>query len=50
MLLESQGEISVVAESGNGLEVIKYFSEGNQADIVIADINMPEGNSPGRSQ
>ncbi|MDQ0637835.1 DNA-binding NarL/FixJ family response regulator [Pedobacter sp. W3I1] len=42
MLLESQGEISVVAEAGNGLEVITYFSEGNQADIVIADINMPE--------
>jgi DNA-binding NarL/FixJ family response regulator len=42
MLLESQGEITVVAEAGNGLEVIAYFSEGGQADIVIADINMPE--------
>ena len=42
MLLESQGEITVVAEANNGLEVLSYFSEGGHADIVIADINMPE--------
>jgi len=42
MLLESQGEIRVVAEANNGLEVLSYFSEGGHADIVIADINMPE--------
>jgi DNA-binding NarL/FixJ family response regulator len=42
MLLESQGEIRVVAEANNGLEVLNYFSEGGHADIVIADINMPE--------
>lgn len=44
MLLESQGEIRVVAEANNGLEVLSYFSEGGHADIVIADINMPEMN------
>ncbi len=42
MLLESQGEITVVAEATNGLEVIEYLSEGGSADIVITDINMPE--------
>jgi DNA-binding NarL/FixJ family response regulator len=42
MLLESQGEITVVAEANNGLEVLNYFAEGGHADIVIADINMPE--------
>ena len=42
MLLESQGEITVVAEANNGLEVLSYFAEGGHADIVIADINMPE--------
>jgi len=42
MLLESQGEITVVAEANNGLEVLNYFSEGGHANIVIADINMPE--------
>ncbi|CAH0311452.1 Transcriptional regulatory protein DegU [Pedobacter sp. Bi27] len=42
MLLESQGEVRVVAEANNGLEVLSYFAEGGHADIVIADINMPE--------
>jgi len=42
MLLESQEEITVVAEADNGNEVLKYFQDGGQADIVITDINMPE--------
>jgi DNA-binding NarL/FixJ family response regulator len=42
MLLESQGEITVVAEANNGIEVLKYFKDGGQADVVITDINMPE--------
>jgi len=42
MLLESQGEITVVAEADNGIEVLKYFQDGGQADVVITDINMPE--------
>ena len=42
MLLESQGEITVVAEADNGIEVLKYFKNGGQVDIVITDINMPE--------
>jgi len=42
MLLESQGEITVVAEANNGIEVLKYFKEGGEADVVLTDINMPE--------
>ena len=42
MLLESQGEITVVAEADNGIEVLRYFQDGGQADVVITDINMPE--------
>jgi len=42
MLLESQGEITVVAEAKNGIDVLKYFKDGGQADVVITDINMPE--------
>jgi DNA-binding NarL/FixJ family response regulator len=42
MLLESQGEITVVAEANNGTEVLNYFKDGGQADVVITDINMPE--------
>jgi len=42
MLLESQGEITVVAEANNGIEVLNYFKDGGQADVVITDINMPE--------
>lgn len=42
MLLESQGETTVVAEANNGIEVLNYFKDGGQADVVITDINMPE--------
>lgn len=42
ILLESQPEISVVAEAANGLEVLSYFENGGDGDIVLADINMPE--------
>lgn len=42
MLLEADKEISIVAEAVNGQEVIDRFAEGISADIVLADINMPE--------
>jgi DNA-binding NarL/FixJ family response regulator len=42
MLLETESSIQVVGEMVNGLEVIEYFDHGGRADIVLADINMPE--------
>jgi DNA-binding NarL/FixJ family response regulator len=42
MLLETESSIHVVGEMVNGLEVIEYFDHGGRADIVLADINMPE--------
>ena len=42
MLLETESSIHVVGEMTNGLEVIEYFDHGGSADIVLADINMPE--------
>lgn len=42
MLLETESSIHVVGEMINGLEVIEYFDQGGSADIVLADINMPE--------
>jgi len=42
MLLEADKEISIVAEAVNGQEVIDLVTAGLSADIVLADINMPE--------
>lgn len=42
MLLETESSIHVVGEMVNGLKVIEYFDNGGSADIVLADINMPE--------
>ena len=42
ILLESQQEISVVAEASNGQEVLDLISDGLEVDIVVADLNMPE--------
>jgi DNA-binding NarL/FixJ family response regulator len=42
MLLETESSIHVVGEMVNGLEVIEFFDHGGRADIVLADINMPE--------
>lgn len=42
MLLETESSIHVVGEMVNGLEVIVYLDHGGSADIVLADINMPE--------
>lgn len=40
-LLESQPEITVVAEASNGKEILEKVDE-NGIDLVIMDINMPE--------
>jgi len=41
MLLETESSIHVVGEMVNGLKVIEYFDNGGSADIVLADINIP---------
>ena len=42
MLVETDSGIQVVGEMMNGMEVLNYFETGGVADIVLADINMPE--------
>ena len=42
MLLDSQPEISVVSEASNGQQVLDLINAGSEADIVLADINMPQ--------
>lgn len=42
MLLEADKGISIVAEAVNGREVLDLVAGGVSADIVLADINMPE--------
>ncbi|SEA44371.1 response regulator transcription factor [Pedobacter hartonius] len=42
MLLGADKEISIRGEAVNGREVLNMIAEGIQADIILADINMPE--------
>jgi DNA-binding NarL/FixJ family response regulator len=42
MLLESQADIEVIAEAGDGMQVLEHLTSGIVPDIVLADINMPE--------
>ena len=42
MLLEADKEIRIVGEAINGREVLDMIAAGIKADIVMADINMPE--------
>ena len=42
MLLESDKDISIAGEAVNGREVLDMIASGIKADIVLADINMPE--------
>lgn len=42
MLLEADKEIRIVGEAINGHEVLDMIAGGIKADIVMADINMPE--------
>lgn len=40
-ILSNELDISIIAEAGNGLELIKLVENGPQPDIVITDIRMP---------
>lgn len=42
MLLEADKEISIAGEAINGQQVLDMIAGGVKADIVLADINMPE--------
>ncbi len=42
MLLESQRDISVVAEANNGKEVLNLLQSGIKADVVITDLNIAD--------
>jgi DNA-binding NarL/FixJ family response regulator len=42
LLLEADKEISIKGEAVNGREVLDMFAQGIPADIILADINMPE--------
>lgn len=41
LLLENVASIQVVAEATNGIEVLEMLDAGLQAEVVLADINMP---------
>lgn len=41
-LLETNQDITIVGEAGNGLQVLKMLNNGCEVDIVLTDINMPE--------
>lgn len=40
-LLDKQPNFDVVAEATNGAEVLKMIGEGVEADVILADMNMP---------
>lgn len=42
MLLEADKDISIAGEAINGRDVLDMITAGVKADIVLADINMPE--------
>lgn len=42
LLLESQPDISIVAEASNGQQVLDLINGGHEVDIVLADLNMPQ--------
>lgn len=42
MLLEADKDIRIAGEAVNGREVLEMIAAGIKADIVMADINMPE--------
>lgn len=41
-LLQQEEDIQVIGEAENGNQVLKLFEGGLMADILIADINMPD--------
>lgn len=42
LLLERMESIHVVGEATNGTEVLEMLNQGLEADVVLADISMPE--------
>ncbi|MFW0717106.1 response regulator [Pedobacter sp. N23S346] len=42
LILESQPDVQVIGEAGNGKEVLDLIAAGTIPDIVLTDINMPE--------
>ena len=42
MLLETDKNINVIGEATNGREALEMIERGEKADIILADINMPE--------
>jgi DNA-binding NarL/FixJ family response regulator len=43
-LLEKDPALSVSGEASNGREALELLASGTQADVVLADMNMPEMN------
>jgi DNA-binding NarL/FixJ family response regulator len=43
LILESTGEVRVIAEAKNGKEAVQYFRKYNP-DVILMDIGMPEMN------
>lgn len=41
-LLNKEEDINVVAEAGNGQELLQQLEQGLQTDVVLTDINMPD--------
>lgn len=42
MLLGMQEELNVAGTCENGMEALKWLMEGNEADVILMDIRMPE--------
>jgi len=43
-LLEKEDDMEVIAEAGNGREVLEILEQGIIPDIILSDMNMPEIN------
>lgn len=41
LLLDTSGEIEIINEAKNGVELMDILSQGSVPDVVITDINMP---------
>jgi DNA-binding NarL/FixJ family response regulator len=44
VLLQADNEINITGEATNGSEVLELIASGAKADIILADINMPQLN------
>lgn len=42
VLLEADQEINIIGEALNGLEVLDMIEAGDEADVILTDINMPK--------